>query len=84
MCFTNIYFLFLCAGEFSHVAPQFLEPVVLEIVLAGKSMEMLQDLGKLAEVIGHHDICKSYLYEKSSLPIPQIHPVSVCVLLESM
>ncbi|XP_055996966.1 gamma-tubulin complex component 5-like isoform X2 [Ostrea edulis] len=36
----------------SHWAPEFLEPVILEVVLAGKSMEMLQDLGKLADVCG--------------------------------
>ncbi|CAC5390042.1 TUBGCP5 [Mytilus coruscus] len=38
---------------FSHWAPQFLQPVLVEIILAGKSMELLQDLGKLAEVVGH-------------------------------
>ncbi|XP_061182795.1 gamma-tubulin complex component 5-like [Saccostrea echinata] len=36
----------------SHWAPEFLEPVILEVVLAGKSMEMIQDLGKLADVCG--------------------------------
>ena len=45
---------------YSHWAPQFLQPVLVEIVLAGKSMEMLQDLGKLAEVVGRKgDICKT-------------------------
>ena len=30
-------------------APQFLQPVLQQIVLTGKSMEMLEGLGKLAE-----------------------------------
>lgn len=41
-----------CFAASSHWAPEFLEPVILEVVLAGKSMEMLQDLGKLADVCG--------------------------------
>ena len=46
-------FPFYFAEFFSFWAPQFLQPVLVEIILAGKSMEMLQDLGKLAEVVGH-------------------------------
>ena len=46
-------FLFYFPEFFSFWAPQFLQPVLVEIILAGKSMEMLQDLGKLAEVVGY-------------------------------
>ena len=31
-------------------APKFLQPVLQQIVLTGKSMEMLEGLGKLAEL----------------------------------
>lgn len=47
--FVNVHLKFVGS---SHWAPEFLEPVILEVVLAGKSMEMLQDLGKLADVCG--------------------------------
>lgn len=39
-------------------APKFLRPVMRDINLAGKSMEMLQNLGRLADVVGKKDdIC---------------------------
>ncbi|KAL5014094.1 hypothetical protein ScPMuIL_008364 [Solemya velum] len=36
-------------------APKFLHPVMRDIILAGKSMEMLQNLGRLADVVGKKD-----------------------------
>ncbi|XP_033727239.1 gamma-tubulin complex component 5-like isoform X2 [Pecten maximus] len=42
-------------GTISHWAPQFLQPILLEVVLAGKSMEMFQGLGCLREVVGKQD-----------------------------
>ncbi|KAK3087994.1 hypothetical protein FSP39_013230 [Pinctada imbricata] len=49
-------------GGLPYWAPQFLEPIVLKVVLAGKSMEMLQDLGKLSEVLGHEGSKEKSLY----------------------
>lgn len=49
----------LLGGQYQSWAPEFLQTVLLEIVLAGKSMEMLKDLGRLKEVVGgHDDVCK--------------------------
>ncbi|KAJ8299061.1 hypothetical protein KUTeg_023121 [Tegillarca granosa] len=45
----------LLAGQYQSWAPGFLQTVLLEIVLAGKSMEMLKDSGRLKEVVGGHD-----------------------------
>ena len=43
----------------SHWSPQFLQPILLQVVLAGKSMEMLQGLGRLRDVLGDKDdICE--------------------------
>ncbi|XP_060067402.1 gamma-tubulin complex component 5-like [Ylistrum balloti] len=42
-------------GMISHWAPKFLQPILLEIVLAGKSMEMFQGLGRLRDVVGKQD-----------------------------
>ncbi|XP_021343427.1 gamma-tubulin complex component 5-like isoform X1 [Mizuhopecten yessoensis] len=42
-------------GMISHWAPQFLQPILLEVVLAGKSMEMFQGLGRLRDVVGKKD-----------------------------
>ena len=56
----------------SHWAPEFLEPVILEVVLAGKSMEMLQDLGKLADVCGGKRERNLYEYLINSIPSHEV------------
>lgn len=56
----------------SHWAPEFLEPVILEVVLAGKSMEMLQDLGKLADVCGGKQGRNFYEYLMHSIPSHEV------------
>lgn len=39
----------------SYWAPRFLLPVMREVVSAGKSMELLQTLGRLGKVLREHD-----------------------------
>ena len=56
----------------SHWAPEFLEPVILEVVLAGKSMEMLQDLGKLADVCGGKQGRNFYNFLMHSIPSHEV------------
>ena len=34
--------------------PEFLQPVLRQIILAGKSMEMLQALGRLGDIVEDH------------------------------
>ncbi|XP_041361102.1 gamma-tubulin complex component 5-like [Gigantopelta aegis] len=46
-------------------APRFLQPVMRDIVLTGKSMEMLESLGRLNEVIGNKD--DTVLYRANGL-----------------
>ncbi|KAL3889915.1 hypothetical protein ACJMK2_002233 [Sinanodonta woodiana] len=48
-------------------APLFLQPILLQVILTGKSMEMLESLGKLADVVDRKDGLSSEqesLYEK--------------------
>lgn len=44
----------------SEWAPKFLVPVLQQVILAGKSMEMLQNLGRLSDVLGKQDISTFY------------------------